>query len=93
MRCLSFPCCVVSTQIKHLIEQSFGLKAYQRAFSVHNYGIFHVTYGKAKLTGLIHPACVHACSVIQSRMILCDPANCSPPGSSVHGIFQVRILE
>ena len=24
---------------------------------------------------------------------LCDPMNCSPPGSSVHGIFQARILE
>ena len=23
----------------------------------------------------------------------CDPENCSPPGSSVHGIFQARILE
>ena len=24
---------------------------------------------------------------------LCDPIDCSPPGSSVHGIFQARILE
>ena len=24
---------------------------------------------------------------------LCDPMGCSPPGSSVHGIFQARILE
>ena len=24
---------------------------------------------------------------------LCDPTDCSPPGSSVHGIFQARILE
>ena len=23
----------------------------------------------------------------------CDPMNCSPPGSSVHGILQARILE
>ena len=23
---------------------------------------------------------------------LCDPMDCSPPGSSVHGIFQARIL-
>ena len=28
-----------------------------------------------------------------SRVWLCDPVNCSPPGSSVHGIFQVRLLE
>ena len=24
---------------------------------------------------------------------LCNPMDCSPPGSSVHGIFQARILE
>ena len=23
----------------------------------------------------------------------CDPMDCSPPGSSVHGIFQARVLE
>ena len=24
---------------------------------------------------------------------LCNPTDCSPPGSSVHGIFQARILK
>ena len=28
-----------------------------------------------------------------SRVQLCDPMDCSLPGSSVHGIFQVRLLE
>ena len=28
-----------------------------------------------------------------SRVWLCDPRDCSPPGSSVHGILQARILE
>ena len=27
----------------------------------------------------------------QSCLTLCDPIDCSPPGSSVHGIFQARI--
>ena len=27
------------------------------------------------------------------RVQLCDPTDCSPPGSSLHGIFQARILE
>ena len=31
--------------------------------------------------------------VAQSYLTLCDPMDCSPPGSSVHGIFQVRVLE
>ena len=26
-------------------------------------------------------------------LTLCDPMDCSPPGSSVHGILQARILE
>ena len=30
---------------------------------------------------------------LQSCATLCDPVNCSLPGSSVHGIFQARILE
>ena len=29
----------------------------------------------------------------QSCLLLCDVMDCSPPGSSVHGIFQARILE
>ena len=31
--------------------------------------------------------------VVQSCPTLCDPMDCSPPGSSVHGIFQARVLE
>ena len=37
--------------------------------------------------------CVRACSVAQSCLTLCTPMDCSPPGSSVHGILQARILE
>ena len=33
------------------------------------------------------------CLVAQLCPILCDPMGCSPPGSSVHGILQARILE
>ena len=32
------------------------------------------------------------CLVTQSFVTLCDPTDCSLPGSSVHGILQVRIL-
>ena len=31
--------------------------------------------------------------VTQSYLTLCDPMDCNPPGSSVHGILQARILE
>ena len=31
--------------------------------------------------------------VAQSCMTLSNPMDCSPPGSSIHGIFQARVLE
>ena len=31
--------------------------------------------------------------VAQSSPTLCDPMDCSLPGSSIHGIFQARVLE
>ena len=31
--------------------------------------------------------------VVQSCPTLCDPRDGSPPGSTIHGIFQARILE
>ena len=31
--------------------------------------------------------------VTQSYPTLSDPMDCSPPGSSIHGIFQARVLE
>ena len=39
----------------------------------------------------------HCCAVLrsltQSCLTHCDPVDCSPPGSSVHGISQARVLE
>ena len=37
--------------------------------------------------------CVCVCEVAQLCLALCDPLGCSPPGSSVHGILQARVLE
>ena len=37
-------------------------------------------------------ACMHAQS-LQSSLNLCNLMDCSPPGSSVHGILQARMLE
>ena len=44
---------------------------------------------QVKLT--IQFSCVHVKS-LQLCPTLCDPMDCSPPGSSVHGILQARIL-
>ena len=37
--------------------------------------------------------CLCVCLVAQSCLTLCDSLDCGPPDSSVHGIFQARILE
>ena len=37
--------------------------------------------------------CVCVCVCTQSHLTLCNPMDCNPPGSSVHGIFQARMLE
>ena len=43
--------------------------------------------------------CGHPCIIVkksevtQSCPTLCDPVACIPPGSSIHGILQARILE
>ena len=34
-----------------------------------------------------------AAKSLQSCLTLCDPMDCSSPGSSVHGILQARILK
>ena len=45
------------------------------------------------MTGKLGSFCVSLCEVNQSLPTLCNPMDCSLPGSSVHGIFQARILE
>ena len=37
--------------------------------------------------------CVCVCSVAQSCLTLCNPVDYSPPGSSVNGISQAKIVE
>ena len=43
--------------------------------------------------GLPFPFPMHESEVAQSCPTLCDPMDWSLPGSSVHGIFQARVLE
>ena len=40
---------------------------------------------------IINPCC--CCLVTKLCVSLCNPMDCGPPGSSVHGISQARILE
>ena len=36
---------------------------------------------------------MYCAKLLQACPAVCDPMDCSPPGSSVHGILQTRILE
>ena len=45
----------------------------------------HLYYG-SRITG-------YKKGLYQSGLTFCDPVDCSPPGSSVHGILQARILK
>ena len=38
-------------------------------------------------------AAAAAAKSLQSCLTLCDPIDCSPPGSTVHAILQTRTLE
>ena len=40
----------------------------------------------------LHDKCMHA-KLLQLFLNLCDLMDCSPSGSPVHGILQIRILE
>ena len=50
-------------------------------------------YKICKLRSYIFMYRTCCCLVTNSCLTLCNPMNCSPPGSSVYGISQVRILE
>ena len=39
------------------------------------------------------PSALYCAQSLQSCLTLCDPMDCSPPGSSVHEILQARTLE
>ena len=43
--------------------------------------------------GLPFPSPMHESEIAQSYLTLRDPVDCSLPGSSIHGIFQAKVLE
>ena len=70
-----------------LYEQTFTPRSHYMSAAGHQ-KLCWMLWGS---TGLDSAACV--CTGAQSCPTLCDPMDCSPPGSSVHGISQARILE
>ena len=58
-------------------------------------GLQRVGHECARTWVCTHAVCVSALKRqnTEESSVLCDPMDCSPPGSSVHGILQARILE
>ena len=46
----------------------------------------------SRITKVSKAVCAHA-QLLQWCPALCDPVDCNPSGSSVHGILQARIME
>jgi len=88
-----------STSLKYCIfPQDYSLPHLQSHFTIFCLFTLHTVPHPSLLLNsynylLISNICVVLCSVTQLHLTLCDPTDCSPPGSSVHGIFQARILE
>ena len=57
--------------------------------------IDHIPVTSVLLSGYVCVwVCVCVCVLVtQLYLTLCDPIDCGPPDSSIHGILQARILE
>ena len=64
-------------------EGSMGLKWQKRI----------ITFNQHQISLKDWAAAATAAKSLQLCPTLCDPMDCSPPGSSVHGILQARTLE
>ena len=72
-------------QLPHFLGVSGGISIFGPQYVISgDYKVF--SDSEAVFQGL-------CCLVPQSYPALCDPMDCSPPDSSVHGILQARILD
>ena len=80
---------MMSSETHTLINNKNFLSSLNTLFSGHDFPIYA---GNDVQTHSYHSAAAAAKS-LQSCPTLCDPTDGSPPGSSVPGILQVRILK
>ena len=70
-------------------DQTCALRMVSRVADAWSHTAVSVTLFKNKCFWI----CMCCAKPLQSCLTVCDPKDCSPPGSSVHGILQARILE
>ena len=77
---------IFSIQLIILLSQNAVISRWNKQnFNGHYYYYYFSSTSLLLPTHLAPPSCTHAQS--------CNPTDCSPPGSSVHGLFQARKLE
>ena len=81
------PTCIVLLLLKPFAIPNHSLFGNPSSFQCYWAKILELT-----LRTLVHTPIMRAKS-LQLCPTLCDPVDCSPPGSSVHGILQARRLE
>ena len=74
----------------HTCQCQDSSKAYHKGQRVGSAPIPGNPHSFPKLAGILLPLLA---KLLQSCPALCDPMDCRPPGSSVHGILQARKLE
>ena len=87
------------TQVTFYFPFSITDQVLARVFSVKGWGVnalgFGSHYGLCPHCSALSLWCQSPCCCLVTKLCpaLCDPMDCSPPGSPVHGILQSRILE
>ena len=75
--------------ILYKLWTSFGILTRQRSLEA---TLWLKSLHATSTPATVKPLCVHECQATKSCPTLCDSMDCDPPGSSVHGILQARIL-
>ena len=79
------------TTIENLYMCRSSAKCWKYSSEQYSWGLYpHISYIQMQETDNKLPKWSE---VAQSCPTLSDPMDCSPPGSSIHGIFQARVLE
>ena len=73
------PCLICQIRHTAFVSSNLDLRKIEN-FQVHSIMIQQVMLN-------LHPKSFQSCPT------LCDPMDCGPPGSSIHGILQARILD
>ena len=76
-----------------LFQGIFPTQGSNLVFCIGRWILWHLSHQGSPVTGFKQQVCVCIAKLFQSCLTLCNPMDDHPPGSSVHGILQARILK